>query len=747
MILENNKSSVETYGEIKEHEVSIDPSNLSHIITILSSNLYSNPEESFLRETISNAWDSHIEAGSKEPVILSILTNSTNSNVTVAIRDYGTGISPERFNEIYLNIGSSTKRASNEYIGAFGIGRFSALSCSDVVNITSYYNGIEYTYIMMKNNDKINIDLINSVPTTEKNGVEVRITAHNYTKYVEAIRKLYYMPNLYINTNLSLSFNERKIFKYKTFYFGADLLDGKSHILLGNVIYDLDLSKFSNYPRHKYFQFFERIEPKFEIGELDVTPNRESLLYSERTINNIEKKLQQVKEELLEIYAEQNKSDFSDFSEYYRIVRYCRNKITLGDPDLWRDIYTSNTFIGETSASYKGEFFSKNSPVLDAAYYIYERPIQDYIYMYDRGIFSTAASKSSHSLLHLIYSSPYWGNTKGFKFVVLPSVDGTRSTYFKQYVKKVYGNNDVVFVTPKFQSIEAIKQYASVSRALVLENGKPNWRKTLWLFKQVFDSLKSSTTYTDIINSSEYIEFKKNAAKEARDSKSSFGKSITVYFTSTGYTCGRSFSDINSLDVYIKGHYNKGTIIKCCRDNYKLGVFSSLYANNEHIVCVSVAKTNIKVLSLFPSNYIDIEEYLSDNSPVYIKFISEQFFLKETAAIRDAMSVQTLTDLVRLAKYLPSSVSDTICWFTSTKRSWGEDIETAISTFNKNNLDTSLFDALEVVKKYVHILTIMSNIKILTNGINDLFAYFGVKNKLFRVDFNQYINIKNKLAI
>ena len=121
MILENKESSVVAIGDIQENEVGIDAKNLSHIITILSSNLYSNPEESFLRETISNAWDSHIEAGSSKPIVLSILRNANNNNLcTISIRDFGTGISPDRFKEIYLNIGSSTKRNSNSYIGAFG---------------------------------------------------------------------------------------------------------------------------------------------------------------------------------------------------------------------------------------------------------------------------------------------------------------------------------------------------------------------------------------------------------------------------------------------------------------------------------------------------------------------------------------------------------------------------------------------------------------------------------------------------
>lgn len=122
MILNTKQNTIETYGDIKENEVSIDPRNIQHIITILSSNLYSNPQQSFLREIISNAWDSHVEANNtKEPVIVTFKQGLSNNSSSIAIRDYGTGISPERFNDIYLNIGSSTKRESNDYIGAFGI--------------------------------------------------------------------------------------------------------------------------------------------------------------------------------------------------------------------------------------------------------------------------------------------------------------------------------------------------------------------------------------------------------------------------------------------------------------------------------------------------------------------------------------------------------------------------------------------------------------------------------------------------
>ena len=122
MIIGENQNTVVTVGDIQENQVSIDPKNIEHIITILSSNLYSNPEESFLRETISNAWAAHVEANNtKDSIILSFKEgNDYLEDTTIAIRDFGTGISPERFKEVYLNIGSSTKRQSNEFIGGFG---------------------------------------------------------------------------------------------------------------------------------------------------------------------------------------------------------------------------------------------------------------------------------------------------------------------------------------------------------------------------------------------------------------------------------------------------------------------------------------------------------------------------------------------------------------------------------------------------------------------------------------------------
>lgn len=118
-ILQDTSHEADYIGDIQENRVGIDRNNIDFITTLLTSNLYSEPLESFLRETIANAYDSHIEANSNEYILL-VITRTGYDDFNISVRDYGVGVSPERFDQIYRNIGSSTKRDSNDYIGAFG---------------------------------------------------------------------------------------------------------------------------------------------------------------------------------------------------------------------------------------------------------------------------------------------------------------------------------------------------------------------------------------------------------------------------------------------------------------------------------------------------------------------------------------------------------------------------------------------------------------------------------------------------
>lgn len=335
MIINQEQSNAVVTGEIKNNRVGIDVDNVNFITNLLTSSLYSFPIESFLRETVANAWDSQVEAGNVNTPILIQISSQNKSDTTISIRDYGTGLSPERFDEIYRNIGSSTKRNSNEFIGCLGIGRFAALAVSDVVSIKSYYNGLCYSYLMYKDGETLNIDLLNTAETKYENGVDVQVTVkdayYSGRHIVDGLALLAYFEQIYIDTDVGWlydfvkRFNERTVHNFNTFKV-CSLKEVKGlHFLMGNVLYECSDNAY------KSFQNDPSIAISCNIGEVDVTPNRESLRYNERTKQNISEKVTKAENEIYEICNNLMTGDFQTIAEWNNII----NKQYF-DVELWK---------------------------------------------------------------------------------------------------------------------------------------------------------------------------------------------------------------------------------------------------------------------------------------------------------------------------------------------------------------------------------------------------------------------------
>jgi hypothetical protein len=331
MIVNTEESHEASYiGNIEENRVGIDKENINFLATLLTSNLYSKPLESFLRETVSNAYDSHVEAGTEEPILLLIEDDDYDKyNYRISIRDYGTGISPERFEKIYRNIGSSTKRDSNDFIGMFGIGRFSCLACTNVANITSYYEGKKYSYVMYNNGNGINIDRLSVTEGDFKNGLEVSIKKRILSdrELVDAIKTLCLFDKLYIEYSgrnyIIISkvkeFNERKVTEYKNFR-TCNISSGSCYFSLGKVLY-------TDNERLISLEFQTRgLIIDLPIGSVDIIPNREALQFNDRTKRVINERFALVKKELQEIVNSTMSKDFTLKDFYLKIVdtNYCK---------------------------------------------------------------------------------------------------------------------------------------------------------------------------------------------------------------------------------------------------------------------------------------------------------------------------------------------------------------------------------------------------------------------------------------
>jgi hypothetical protein len=121
-------------SEAVGHKSQIDPEAMGIVMEILSK-MYTNGPRAVLREYACNGHDSHVEAGTDRPVEVT-LPNGVNPSLL--IRDYGTGLTADEIISVFGTYGRSTKRDTNDQVGAFGIGSKSALVLVNSFIVTGY---------------------------------------------------------------------------------------------------------------------------------------------------------------------------------------------------------------------------------------------------------------------------------------------------------------------------------------------------------------------------------------------------------------------------------------------------------------------------------------------------------------------------------------------------------------------------------------------------------------------------------
>jgi len=608
---------IKQIGEIKKNNVSIDKNNIDFIVTILSTNLYSNPIESFIRETVSNAWDSHVEAGVSEPVILE-LGKDTENNCFCRIQDFGVGLSEERFNQIYRNIGSSTKRNTNNQIGAFGIGRFSALSYSDVVYITSVYNGEKFKYMMYKDGNTISIDMLHKQITDERNGLEVFVNVKTDDVYLfsNAINKqLVYFENLYIInttdiTNVENDFNDLKIKKYN--YFNVNTLNNTSmDILLGKVKYPLRLYSLTKYYNSKINNY--PISLKFNIGDLEVTPNREEILYSEKNIKVIEKKIDNALDEIKELTKNKLTKNYNNPKEFINAIRSNYELVLIENDNSKVSI---NINKNHSNITLNNEKYENNLFI-----YFYEFILGSNIIKCKYNFDNLRISNSTDSIS---ISNIFFHNKKFYL------INDDLKHIEKEFIRDTF---DYWCVFIKHEKL--ITYYRKIKKLLPLDYKPLNKKETKIhkiIFKYVIDRLSKELktfSYNDIPK--KWIEERKEKNKEKRKNAKrkiiDYKQSVTLHIlreSQKGYMRTVSDPDIFKLDKLYK-QFGELTVYGEKKDKR----LSLLYfAAHEHINILEVAPTKIKLLKEI-KNFVKIDNFLKNVKYKLIRNIATAIYIEK----------------------------------------------------------------------------------------------------------------------
>lgn len=313
---EHDTSKVVSLFEL-EREVLLPQQDKMKKLTSILTRFYQDPFI-WVQELLSNAIDSHTEAGVTEKVIMSI--NHVLDEYEVCFSDFGLGMNPERVKFTYTFLESS-KEDSNEYIGGYGLGSKSPFAYTNAFLVETVSDGIFYTYLVSKETGLIEVFKLLERPTTERNQTHVKVsvkqadihhvvnTAKNRCGYIEGVHFDYYDLN---------DLNSSKIVKHPDFYIHSNY--DKNHLIVGQVKYPIPANCISlNYTGVGLY---------FKVGEVIPSPTREYLEETPELIAIVDAKIKKVNE-ILDGFRESQEvitDDLVTFLEEWEN----RNRIKVG---------------------------------------------------------------------------------------------------------------------------------------------------------------------------------------------------------------------------------------------------------------------------------------------------------------------------------------------------------------------------------------------------------------------------------
>lgn len=315
---EKSKRIVQSH-DFDEVKCTIDAEDMRYVASLLRNN-YSKPILAVIREITANALDANLEAGSKKRAIVKV---PSSFSPVFSVRDFGGGLSKEDVFGLYSKYGKSTKRDSNNYIGAFGIGKFAPLSYGNNFTCVSYHGGMKTSYdVYVNDDDDTKIVQLHQEPSSEPTGlcVEVAVADSDVDKFKEEVRSFFKVfpknelpefkgldeDDFFPTYEKALEGNDWFFVQQKNDrYYGYGYNhSSQSYAIMGRVAYPLDSSGI-NFEGKDAEALRDLVQSQgfyvqFSIGDLKLHHSRESLEYNKSTQKKILERLREVKSEIEE---------------------------------------------------------------------------------------------------------------------------------------------------------------------------------------------------------------------------------------------------------------------------------------------------------------------------------------------------------------------------------------------------------------------------------------------------------------
>lgn len=303
MKIEKKESTLKTNAldaSVTEH--SINKEDQAKLMEILATSLYSDGHLAAVREPLCNAYDAMYESGNNN--YKSIVVSLPNElNPTFSVSDNGTGIADVSY---ITSLGKSSKDSSDKFIGGFGIGFNAPFCVTNAITFINVYNGLEQTFVSTKDGSKISCINVNTRETDQPNGFTVQFGIDldgvskirnrfiGMMKYIHpdirpTIKGLDNEPDYYVGYNDDFKCYYNELYSEKV-----------TNVLVDKVLYKFDNINLTNENKDFLNKFRHTLIIKSNVGDVELTPNREQLSLSNKTIDFINSEIDKIRSNVLD---------------------------------------------------------------------------------------------------------------------------------------------------------------------------------------------------------------------------------------------------------------------------------------------------------------------------------------------------------------------------------------------------------------------------------------------------------------
>ena len=342
MKLNTFTNNVERSENFESNQFTIEASGKAFMI--LSDGLYSNKIKAVVRELSTNAYDAHVEAGIPDRAF--DVNAPTALNPVFSVRDYGVSMTHEQCMTLYTTYFKSTKNHSNDAVGCLGLGSKSPFAYADAFTVEAFLDGEHRIYAAVRDeNGCPQFNLIETKPTDLERGMKVSVSVRreDVNTFAREMRSVYHYfnvkPRVTGDRDFTFMDEETIVLSGDNWAFTTGDYQ-KNRIIMGQIGYSFDADDLMiDDVRDEIVEFVDDASGLLihvNIGDVDITPSRESLSFNKQTKQKIRELITKLMDDVQELVEErvgnadtlyEARVEFVKMAEQCRALRQVMNSL------------------------------------------------------------------------------------------------------------------------------------------------------------------------------------------------------------------------------------------------------------------------------------------------------------------------------------------------------------------------------------------------------------------------------------